>query len=151
MLDHSISEKQQFKFSLIKPSLFDWFNWRNFTKLVHRLNSNGMSDLCAGETFPVTPSPHQYTRGYTKSEISVFNHPSGAYRVWFQSPPLWWLTGLHLWQPLPTVNFDKTYSRPCHFYSWWCNFYSQLQNDRHCPVCTYVSFVTNCKKFCHQL
>ena len=36
----------------------------------------------------------------------------------FQPPP----------QPLPTVNFDKTFSWLCRFYSRWRNFYSQWWN-----------------------
>ena len=40
------------------------------------------------------------------------------------SLPLVMVNRIVLCQPSLTVNFDKTYSRRCHFYSQWCNFYS---------------------------
>ena len=90
--------------------------------------------------------------------------PTGAYEIrncCFQSPPprgvlglisigplLWWLTRLQFWPWSLTVKVDKTY-RCCHqFYSRWHNFYSQWWNLQ---VLSCVSFITDCKKFRHQL
>ena len=82
--------------------------------------------------FSITPM------GHTKSD---FNH----------HPLLWWLTGLRFWWWSLTVKVDKTYRCYHHFYGWWRNFYISDETYRHCPVCTYVSLVTDCKKFRHWL
>ena len=94
-------------------------------------------------------APHQYTPwggGVTEIRNFCFQPPPGAYWVWFQSPPtLWWLTGLWFrWWSL-TVKVDKTYRCCCHFYSWGVTFTLNDKTYRRCPVCTYLSFITNCK------
>ena len=79
---------------------------------------------------------------------TVFIHPLGVYKVWFQLLPLvmvsrqlWWLTRLQFWQWSPTV---KTYGWWWHFTVGDDTFYSQWQNLQSLSC---VSLY----KFCHQL
>ena len=111
---------------------------KKYHPCAHRLSLQGQKRgfyvwRGAGETFSVVL-------------ISVFNDPPGSMKSISITPlPLWWLTGLQFQRWSPTVKVDETCC--CYSYSRWHNFYSQWQNLQCCPVCTNVSFITNCKCF----
>ena len=62
----------------------------------------------------------------------------------FRTPPLWRLTGLQL---TSIVKVTKLTGVVFTFTVGGITFTVSDETYRHCPVCTYVSFITNCKSF----